>query len=73
MLAIQAHSQEDQKAMQDSQGHLYSLRKAPPPAFVSAQWLHSERPGGTAAFPDTLAGLSDIAACSDHSRTTQSP
>lgn len=52
--------------MKDSQGRLCSRRRAPPPAFVSAQQLDSRKPGGRAAFPGTSAGLFGISACSDH-------
>lgn len=58
--------------VQDSLGRLCSLRRAPPPVFVSAQRLHSERLGGTAVFPGTWAGLIGIAEYPDHGRTTQS-
>lgn len=57
--------------MQDSLGCLWSLRRAPPPALVSARLLQSKRPVGTAAFPASSAGLSGIAVCSDHNSTAQ--
>lgn len=60
------------KAVKDSRGRPCSQRRAPLPAFVYVQQLRSGRPGGTAVSPEASAGLSGIAACSDHNRTTQS-
>lgn len=59
--------QKTPKVKQDSPDHLHSLRRAPPPAPGFAQTVQSEKPGGSAAFSGSSAGLIGIVACSEHS------